>query len=421
MKQKILIISYKFPPNQGIGGRRWAKFAKLFLKQGYDVKVITLLPPKNSKSNWDKDTKALYAENRVLFIENKHSRLFGKKINKFSEKLLYRFVLLNQKITTKGNYWDPSKKWLKTLIPVVHEQIDKGYNTIIATGGPFGFLEGIVNLKKKYPKISVNIDFRDPWTNNKTIGYSYDLMSDKRKKQEVEIEKKVIQGADRIISVYDELNSFFKKYTINDKFYLITNGFDKEDFYEIKNKEKTSKKIIFVFVGTLYSKAIHVFNDFIKALDYLKINDLSTYNMIEFNFYGKILENFNIIIENHKTIIKHHGFVSLFEANTAIANSDATLLFLTDDMSYSFSTKYYEYISQKKPIFLFSKKGNAGKFISENKLGFFIEYQKTKMLLSNKIKELIDGFLINQDFDISKYEIEYLSKEYLSLIDKKQT
>ena len=38
--EPILIICHSFPPNSGIGGRRWAKFAKELAHRGYTVHVI---------------------------------------------------------------------------------------------------------------------------------------------------------------------------------------------------------------------------------------------------------------------------------------------------------------------------------------------------------------------------------------------
>ena len=38
--EPILIISHTFPPYKGIGGRRWAKFAKELARRGHPVHVV---------------------------------------------------------------------------------------------------------------------------------------------------------------------------------------------------------------------------------------------------------------------------------------------------------------------------------------------------------------------------------------------
>ena len=154
MLDKILIISYFFPPNPGIGGRRWAKFAKYFLKMGVDVIVITTKPYPNSSSNWDKDTEQLYKEKRVVFVDKtQHSVFSGDKLLKIQDKLLYRILLPILKIITKGNYWDPSAKWGKKILPQVERLILDGYTNIVATGGPFTYLNDLFSLKDKYKNI----------------------------------------------------------------------------------------------------------------------------------------------------------------------------------------------------------------------------------------------------------------------------
>ena len=210
MNNKILIISYTFPPNQGVGGRRWAKFAKYFLRMGYDIKVITSTPLENTFSNWDKDTDQLYKENRVIFVDKTHPRvLSGKVLTNIFDKVLYRMILPYVKFTTRGNYWDPSKKWSNNLIPEVEKHIDNGYTNIVATGGPFDFLKSIVNLKVKYININVSIDIRDPWTNNETA-FGFDTLSKSRLIYEQISERSVVEKADNIISVSDDINLFLK-------------------------------------------------------------------------------------------------------------------------------------------------------------------------------------------------------------------
>ena len=49
MEKKLLIISYVYPPDNSVGGRRWSKFAKCLAETGNKVFVITATPDKNNE------------------------------------------------------------------------------------------------------------------------------------------------------------------------------------------------------------------------------------------------------------------------------------------------------------------------------------------------------------------------------------
>ena len=66
--------------------------------------------------------------------------------------------------------------WGKILIPELEKKILNGYLNIIASAAPFRYLVELNELKRKYPKINLIADFRDPWVNNK-IAYGYNELS----------------------------------------------------------------------------------------------------------------------------------------------------------------------------------------------------------------------------------------------------
>ena len=54
----ILLICHGFPPVRGIGGRRWAKFAKELARRGYTVHVIRSAGSKGRMDSlWSEDTR----------------------------------------------------------------------------------------------------------------------------------------------------------------------------------------------------------------------------------------------------------------------------------------------------------------------------------------------------------------------------
>ena len=56
MKSKrVIILCYGFPPNTGIGGRRWAKFAKYLAKKSWQVEVVCKKNTSAKISTWEND------------------------------------------------------------------------------------------------------------------------------------------------------------------------------------------------------------------------------------------------------------------------------------------------------------------------------------------------------------------------------
>ncbi len=343
--KKILIISYIFPPTPGIGGRRWAKFAKYLHRKGYDVKVITAKIPYNNKSNWYTDVKELTEENRILYIKSGRLKYMSSP-KTFFDKIMYRVSLFYLKLRLDGQYYDSSILWEKYLIPVVDEHIKNGYKTIVATGAPFRYLTFLEKLKDKYDNIKLIADIRDPWMNNK-VSYNYATLSEKRYVFEKKAEKSIVKFFDIIITVSNIETEYFSHLDekTQSKFITIPNGFDSDDMkLPDEYEKKQADKLVFVYTGTFYQKAMPNLNELIKVLDKIKKRKKYIYEKLQFDFYGSVPQDFYKVIENHG-IIKFHGQIALNEVVLKIYNSSATMIFLPPDAKHYFVTKFYEYIS----------------------------------------------------------------------------
>jgi len=57
--KNLLIINYAFPPNEGVGGRRWAKFSKYLKNHNVNIRVINAKKQNNKLSNWVNDVNGI--------------------------------------------------------------------------------------------------------------------------------------------------------------------------------------------------------------------------------------------------------------------------------------------------------------------------------------------------------------------------
>ena len=69
--KKILIITFTFPPKPGIGGRRWAKFAKYLHQKKVSFDILTFEKKSSEKSKWCDDVEPfkqnIYVQNHMKF------------------------------------------------------------------------------------------------------------------------------------------------------------------------------------------------------------------------------------------------------------------------------------------------------------------------------------------------------------------
>jgi len=409
--KKILIISYTFPPTPGIGGRRWAKFSKELIAEKHDVKVITFssgLETGNS-SEWTKDIVTY--KDKI----NYHPSHYPKWLvapHSFVDKIMYRLSLLYVKLFAKGNYYDRASFLREKVMKEVQEYINNGYNNIIVTCAPFKLAYWVSEIIADNPTTNFIVDFRDPWANNLTA-YGFNEMSQNRIDFEKNAEKTVVTKFNKVFVVANEMKNYFVKtyHLPNDKIEVISNGFDVDDFVNISNTESDfrfsnnpKKKV--VFTGTFYDNSFYLLKELTEVLNTNKLLKDS----FEFHFFGTMSHVAKKLVQQNSENLCFHGNVKLNEVYKVIRLADFCSLFLTDDITYSLSTKFLEYLSQNKQILVFSKGGATGTFVESNHIGFSINAKQMEEKLTNCLFNFEDK-QAQSSFAIQDYNIKNLTKK----------
>lgn len=406
-EKKILIISYTFPPNNGIGGRRWAKFTKELVKLNHDVKVLTFNNRNREHfSNWANDIASF--EDNITYIPTNYPKWLDYQKG-LRGKVLYKLSLCYVRIRAKGNYYDRASFLREKVIHKVDFFIKQGYNNVIVSCAPFKLALWISELIPKYLQVNFIVDFRDPWTNNLTA-YGLSSMSKDRIDSEHQSEKRVLNSFHKIIVVAEEMSKYFiDKYSISkEKISVISNGFDEDDFKNVSDAGESyllnKNKIKIVFAGTFYDNADYLLEE---LADILKSNK-EFLDIFEFHFFGAIPLKAKNIIEVLPANFYCYGFMEVKHVYSIISKADFCSLFLTKDINYSLSTKFLEYLSQGKKIIVFSNEGYTSKFVEKNNLGVSAAFGKMSQALyrliemhqkkDNKIDVLSESFL--NDFNV---------------------
>lgn len=412
---KILIVCFTFPPNAGIGGRRWAKFAKYLNRNHHDIQVFAASHAYEKQSPWMPDIQEY--KQRIHYLNPGYPKILGSIPQSFVQRWHYRAAYYSQRlIEVKGNYFDRSTRFGKRVRRHLEAFIHKGYNNVIISCGPFHMAREIVKLKSKFPAVNFILDFRDPWANNNTA-FGFNTISLDRRQYEYQIEKDTIKAADQVIAVSNKMSRYFQELDPKnpDKYVTIANGFDREDFgLELAITEAKTDGLKFVFSGTLYEQAEHVFVAFCAALNYrLSLGDCA----IIFEFYGAVPAWFYKHTAGLEDYIVFGGNLALSDVYSKLAQADACMLFLTDDLTFSRSTKFYEYAALRKPIVVFSTGGDTAEFVVSEGLGFKCDIATMENDLSHVISTLeLNTFETNRNFDNSEFDIENISRSIDKLL-----
>ncbi len=407
--KRILIITYTFPPYSGVGGRRWAKFAKYLHKAGNKVKVITAKSGFVKNSPWTKDVEAL----EINYHESRYPKILGIQPKTIFGKVLYRIALIYMKLTTQGNFYDKASKWQKSLQKAVIQKVEEGLDVIYVTCAPFHLAYNLIPLVNQHRNIKWIVDFRDPWTTNRT-SYGFDELNETRKQFELNAERAVVKAYDEVISVADPMTEYFKTLVLeqSNKFRTVINGYDKDDFPQ-RNKSQFPDPdyFTFVFAGTLYDKAIPAFELFCKAVQSILEEDPKLHAKLKFIFIG--VEQVKVDLLKHPNI-KRYPFLPFDQVRDFLYKSNAGLLFLTSDIDWSFSTKFTDYLGANlRTLVVSENESKTGAYCIQNKIGLALNVSNC-IHFSTNLRNEVSGLKNTISFSKSNFMLSSLTKKLLA-------
>jgi len=91
MTKKVAIVCYSFPPFPGVGGRRWAKFAKFLAMDGYEVYAIGAKNIFTEKSEWTKDVD--HPGIHYISLPLMYPKVLIKGVKTITDRIIYRTSL----------------------------------------------------------------------------------------------------------------------------------------------------------------------------------------------------------------------------------------------------------------------------------------------------------------------------------------
>ena len=396
--KNILLISFTFPPYPGIGGRRWAKFAKYLAKQGYIIHVICSKNPFNEKSLWWDDIK--HDNIKVYELASSYPLVLTQQPQTILEKVKYHLALLKVNLFSKGTPYDKSIFWNKNMLEKSEELVSKhSIKNVIVSCAPFSSSYHVLQLKEKFQKLNLIVDFRDPWTWG--TGYGFSVLEEKRLNHEKHMEREVIKKVDLVLVPVDIMKSHLKNNYSNysSKIKLLPHAFDKDEIL-LKSKVGNDKIIKIIFFGSLYKGIEEYIIELAKQL--VRFNgrlELIIYS--DSKAYIEIFEKYELI---NSTVFYKNPLPTkaLF---TEISSANYVLLIHPNYGIDNISTKFYEIIYSQTPILYIGGKGITSSFLEDNKVGYTFDLETIKINFSNIISGELP-YTYNLNFQINEFSFE---------------
>ncbi|MCX8489780.1 MAG: glycosyltransferase family 4 protein [Cyclobacteriaceae bacterium] len=381
---KVLIITYYWPPSGGSGVQRWLKFVKYLSQMGWEPIVFT---PKNPSFTIQDDSLLKDVPHSVEVIKLpiwepydlffKISKIIGKRSIQQSDFISTGKQSIFQKLSSfiRGNFFIPDARifWVKPSVTFLDDFIKSNQiDRIITTGPPHSIHLIGLKLKRKNPSIKWIADFRDPWSEWDLL----DTLSLTRfaRSRHKNLEKKVLTMADRIITIapyhVKRLEALGGRQVD-----LITNGFDEDDFKEIVHQkaEKFTMRHIGVVDELRDPKPV------MQAIKALCIENERFQQSVQVEFIGNVNSAFREYVKNDSVLNRCTRFVDQVPHSQLLhyyGETDLQLLVLahTSIAPGNLPGKFFEYLASGNPILgIGPVDGDAGMVLSQTGGGKIFE------------------------------------------------
>ena len=421
---KVLVISYYFPP-MGMGGvQRTLKFSKYLLKYNWQPVVITCSPKKYFAIDEYLLKEAL--DSGIIIERTGKGKYYTGQIVTRTPK--ERFRKLRSRIAQFFFIPDSKIRWKKKALRKIDKIWNKygGFNLVFATAPPYtDFLIG-QEVKKKYG-IPLVIDYRDAWVDSKVLNFyptPYHKLSNIKK------EKKVLQDANKVITtnrrVKEMLIARYGNVDYNDA-KIFPHGYDSEDF-ELANEKNLPKstKMRITYSGSFYTRDPKFYLKSIKIF-FDKHPELK--DKVEFLFLGHFAKEHINIANKYRIfdLLNLPGYVNHFECVKYLLTSDVLFIMISrgENEDAAMPGKIGEYIGSRKNIVACIPEGvtkkiledyNAVKFITEENPVKIAEafYDYYKLFEMNQMPIANEEMVIQYD---RKRMTEELAREFNYLLD----
>lgn len=399
---KLLLITYYWPPSGGAGVQRSLKFAKYLPEFGVQPVVLTVDENKGFYPFLDTSLlKDVAPDLRVVKTQSiellrRFSTLFPKTEVPQSGFAGYNKITFKGKLMhfVRGNLLIPDARvsWVK---PAYREAIrlleEEQIDTYQISSPPHSSQLLGLKLKKRFPHKKWIADLRDPWTD--VYFYKELLHTPLAKAIDARYERRVLQQADEIVVVSSGIKELLEAKVpgIASKIHVIPNGYDADDFNVVSRPPQN--ELLFTYAGTL-ADTYHPEVVF-KVLKQVAEKMGSDNFPLRLLFVGKTTDTIKQLAHTYgaEAWVRYVEYVPHSEIVSYLKNTTGLLLVIprTTAEKGILTGKLFEYLAAKKPIWAIGPPGgDVDEILRSTGAGqIFSRDQEQEMMafLEDKIRE----------------------------------
>jgi glycosyltransferase involved in cell wall biosynthesis len=433
-RKKILIITYYWPPAGGAGVQRWLKFVKYMRNFGWEPVVYTALggemPVIDNSLEKDIPPNLTVLKKPIREPYSVYKRLTGRKKD---DKINASFLAENKKpglaekisVWIRGNFFIPDARrfWIRPSIKFLNQYIREQQIThVISTGPPHSMHLIALRLKQLQPEIKWLADFRDPWTH--IDFYDKLMLTPMADKKHRRLESAVLKNADLVVSVgewmRDEFAEIYRQQGGGDdnKFRVITNGYDEEDvIYEIKGRDESFSM---AHVGTLVRDR----NPAVlwKVLSALTRQNQMFREKLQIKLVGKVDVFVKEELDKYKLsrYVKKIDYLPHSEVIAEQQRSKVLLLLVnhTKNARGILTGKFFEYMAARVPIIAIGPEdGDLAKILQETNTGLISGFEDEETLKKNILAYFSGHTTTRNEAQVARYSRWELTRKLCALLD----
>lgn len=432
--KKVLILTYYWPPSGGAGVQRWLKFVKFMRLYNWEPIVYTAqngeMPVEDNSLIKDVPENLTILKTPIWEPYTVYKRFIGrKKEDKINASFLNenKKVGLAEKISIwiRGNFFVPDarKFWIKPSIAYLNDFVKKNeIDFVISSGPPHSMHLIALGLKKKFPRLKWIADFRDPWTN---IDFYEKLMLSKwADKLHHKQELSVLMKADMVLSIGSEMSHEFKEMYVKaggkeeEKFKVITNGFDSEDI--IQTEVPKDKKFSIAHIGTLVKDR----NPTIlwQVLSELVKENVEFRKQLEIKLVGKV----DLFVKEQLKEYRLSSFVKKIDYlphNEVILEQQRSKVLLllvnnTKNAKGILTGKFFEYMASGSPILAIGPvDGDLAEIMHDTNSGLISGFEDAQNLKKHLLAYFSGATINRNESRIQKYSRKELTRKLCDLLN----